>query len=91
MKTLVLFQHAIDNRPVVIADSIETAYRTKYYLMDKYRQTYDILYVHDKVLDETSYYVNIYGNQYHGESLEALSAELKDYHGIDIVAPFDYE
>lgn len=91
MKTLVLFQHATDNRPVVIANSTETTYRTKYYVMDKWGQTVDVLCSHDKTLDETFYVVEIYGEQYHAESMETLFAEMKEYHNINVIAPFDYE
>lgn len=90
MKTLVLFNHSNDNRPVVIASSTETAYRTKFFLMDKWQQTFDILCGHDKVLNETFYAVKIYGSQYHAETLEQLFKEMKEYHDIDILTPFVY-
>lgn len=91
MKTLVLFNRANDNRPVVIANSTETTYRTKYYLVDKWMQEFDILCGHDKVLDETFYAVEMYGSQYHAESLDELFNEMREYHHINVVTPFDYE
>lgn len=91
MKTLVLFNRPTDHRPVVIANSTETTVRTKYYLMDKWRQKYDILCGHDKVLDETFYAVEVNGSQYHAESMEDLFNEMREYHHINVVDPFDYE
>lgn len=91
MKTLVLFNRSTDNRPVVIANSTETAYRTKYYLVDKWKQEFDILCSHDKILDETFYVVEVNGSQYHAESMEDLFNEMREYHHINVVAPFDYE
>lgn len=90
MKILVLFQHSTDNRPVVIANSTETTYRTKFFLMDKWQQTFDILCGHDKVLNETFYVVEIYGSQYHAETLDQLFDEMREYYDIDVITPFAY-
>lgn len=90
MKTFILFNHANDSRPVVVANSTETTFRTKFFLMDKYEQKFDILCGHDKVLDETFYAVSIYGSSYHAETLEDLFNELKEYHEINVLSPFEY-
>lgn len=91
MKTLVLFCRPEDHRPVVIANSTETTYRTKYYLMDMWKQEYDILCGHDKVLDETFYVVNMNGSQYHAESMETLFDEMRKYNDINVINPFNHE
>ena len=90
MKNLVLFHHVNDNRPVVVSDSSELTYRTNMFLMDKWRQTFDVLCGHDKVLDETFYGVTIYGEQFHAESFEQLVSDLKQYHNINVICPFKY-
>lgn len=60
------------------------------FLVDKWRQQFDILCGHDKVLDETFYAVTIYDNSYHAPSLEDLIQELREYHDINVIQPFEY-
>ena len=90
MKTLVLFQHSTDNRPIITANSYEIICRTKYYLVDKWGQKFNIDYHYDKVLEETSYGVEIYGIFENGETLEDLFERLRDGHFINVITPFDY-
>lgn len=90
MKTLVFFKHSNDNRPVVESNSTELTYRTDMFLMDKWQQTFDIVCGQDKVLDETFYGVTIYGEQFHAETIDALFEELREYHNINVVCPFNY-
>lgn len=90
MKTLVLFEHSTDNRPIVVANSGETTYRTKYYLVDKWCQKFDILCCHDRILDETYYAVSMYGIGSYGETLEDMFERLRDSHFINVITPFDY-
>lgn len=90
MKTFVLFQHSVDNKPIVESSSLEVTYRSNMYLMDKWAQEYDILYGYDKVLNEEFYVVNINGEQFHAESLDQLFHDMREYHNINIVAPFLY-
>ena len=90
MKTFVLFQHSVDNKPIVESSSLEVIYRSNKYLMDKWAQEYDILYVYDKVLNENFYVVNLNGEQFHAESLEQLFHDMREYHNINIICPFEY-
>ena len=90
MKTFVLFQHSVDNKPVVESNSTETVFRTNKYIKDKWAQDYDINCVHDKVLDETFYVVTINGEQFHAPSIEELFSEMREYHDINVVMPFNY-
>lgn len=90
MKTLVLMQHAVDNRPVLSNDSTEITYKTRFYLMDKWGQTFDVIHGHDKVLDEDFDAIEVYGENYHAEDLESLWADMRERGDIAVVTPFEY-
>ena len=90
MKTLVLMQYATDNRHVLANDSAEITYKTRYFLMDKWGERFDVIHGHDKVLDEDFDAVKVYGETYYADSLESLWAELRERGAITVATPFEY-
>lgn len=90
MKTLVLFEHSTDDRPIITANAYEIISRTKYYLVDRWCQKFNIDYHYDRESKETSYGVEMYGIFEDGETLEDLFERLRDGHFINVITPFDY-